>query len=1110
MTELVRGRYEVLDIVGQGGQAEVFRAIDLQHDRQVAIKVRRVATSQERDALLREARVLLGLRPHANLPLVREDFFEGDRYYIVMDWVAGESIATVLDRHRSGLPIAEVVRDLRPVAGALDHLHGHDPPIIHKDVKPGNLIREPDGRVVLVDFGLSNAGPAGTKAYSGTPGFMAPELATAAPPTPAADVFELAATAFAMLTGHPPDGTMPMLDGLPPGRNEAVQSVVRQGLSIDPDRRQIGATEFVDRLAWASGLERRPSRIARRTAGVAVLVGAVIVVLSMALLSSGVRGPTITTASVPADALGVLDPTAMKVSSALSLGGRPGAVAYGEGALWVVDASTAKVLRVDSSTREVVARIAVGSDPSGIAVGGGSVWVTNADDRSVSRIDPLTTAVRQLIVVGNDPTGIAADTTDVWVTNTQDDTVSRLDSATGAVKATIPVGDAPVAIAIGFGSVWVANESAGTVSRISPSNDQLIDTIRIGRDPKAVASGPTAVWVTGRGDGTVWRIDPSSDAITASEPVHDPTMVLANDAAVWVVDEAGGRLIRIDGATGRTTAIVALGTPPHALALGDGSLFVTTRSPIAEHRGGTLVVVSNKELVSIDPALAFEDASGGRDLSALALRLTNDTLVTYRRVGGTAGTTLVADLAVRIPGATDAGLTYTFQLRPGIRFSDGTSVAPADVRRTFERAYAAENESVKALGPPIIGIDRCTPDVCDLSRGIETDDAAGTATFRLAAPDPLFLYRLTFPAFSIVPATTPPRAISEPIPATGPYVIERFDLANAEIVLRRNPTFAEWSSDARPDGFADVIDIRGGRDPGSSVNAVERGEVDFLDPGSPDADTDASGRLGEQAHPFIGLVKGYAFLNTTVPPFDDRRVRQAINFAVDRRELGAAVGGPGFSLTCQTLPPGLPAYEPYCPYTLDPGSGVWTAPDPVAAQRLVEASGTRGMDVVVWTSSFDGGANEAGGQVLVRTLSDLGYRATLKVGPQYLSGEYGAVVGDPSTLAQLGLSRWGADFPVPEAFIGPLLTCEGIKERSNDAQLCDPGIEALVQHATDLERSDPAAANAAWTAVDRAVVDDAAWVAYGDLRGVDLVSARVGNYQRRPIDGVLLDQLWVH
>ena len=260
MAELIRGRYQALEVVGRGGQGEVVRARDSLHDRQVALKVRPVPTPEERAAVLSEARILLDVRPHAGLPLVREDFYVGARYYLVMDWVEGKSLQQVLEeRGDPGLAFGVVVGYIRQVAAALDHLHAHEPPVVHGDVKPSNLILTPRGQVVLVDFGVAVHQVAAGRIAMGTRGYVAPELASDARPTPAADVYSLAATAYTLLTGRTPD-----TDGPDPARSGAadreVARALRGALATDPARRPASAHELVAALEAATPAGR-PSGI---------------------------------------------------------------------------------------------------------------------------------------------------------------------------------------------------------------------------------------------------------------------------------------------------------------------------------------------------------------------------------------------------------------------------------------------------------------------------------------------------------------------------------------------------------------------------------------------------------------------------------------------------------------------------------------------------------------------------------------------------------------------------------------------------------------------------------------------------------------------------------
>jgi predicted ATPase len=220
------------------------RAIDHQHGRVVALKVRPVEDDSERETLLAEARILLSLPPHPGLPLVREDFFWEDGYVLVMDWVAGTDLGQVLaDTGDPGLGLGSVVDWLGQAADALGHLHAQG--VVHGDVKPANLVLTPGGRILLVDFGVSRRHGDLIGENRGSPGYSAPELHTGAA-GPAADVYSLAATAVALLTGSPPSMARPDWTGVP--HAVAVERVLRRGLAFDPDRRPRSASELVERL----------------------------------------------------------------------------------------------------------------------------------------------------------------------------------------------------------------------------------------------------------------------------------------------------------------------------------------------------------------------------------------------------------------------------------------------------------------------------------------------------------------------------------------------------------------------------------------------------------------------------------------------------------------------------------------------------------------------------------------------------------------------------------------------------------------------------------------------------------------------------------------------
>ncbi len=209
------------------------------------------------------------------------------------------------------------------------------------------------------------------------------------------------------------------------------------------------------------------------------------------------------------------------------------------------------------------------------------------------------------------------------------------------------------------------------------------------------------------------------------------------------------------------------------------------------------------------------------------LSLAYDGLIAYRRVAGAGGSTLVADLAASVPQPTDGGHTYTFQLRRGLRFSDGRPVRPEDFRASIQRAVRLAGQ-VAPLYAGIVGADACRPRRCDLTQGIETDAAARTITIHLRRPDPEFEHKLAIPLAYVLPARAPATIIrGRPPPGTGPYRITAFAPARGARLVR-NPRFRSWSTEARPDGFPDAITVTPSKDAAAQVAAVQHGRADAI------------------------------------------------------------------------------------------------------------------------------------------------------------------------------------------------------------------------------------------------------------------------------------------
>src|SRR4029079_3601796 len=278
-------------------------------------------------------------------------------------------------------------------------------------------------------------------------------------------------------------------------------------------------------------------------------------------------------------------------------------------------------------------------------------------------------------------------------------------------------------------------------------------------------------------------------------------------------------LVRVDLASGAAKQHLLAGSPRSVLLQGDDQV-VTIRGVPGAHRGGTLRVVSGPYAFPNSPDPAYGQAWTGN----LTL-LTNDGLLGYARVGGPDGETIVEDLAAAIPTPSDGGRTYRFQLRPGIRFSTGDPVRARDVARSIERARVAPGGAWGLAS--IVGAGTCSfAAPCDLSHSVVGGDASGTVTVHLTAPDPYFLYALAMPAAAIVPASTPLGEQTAPLPATGPYMYDRFGPTSG-VRLVRNPAFVQWSAKAQPYGYPDVIEwseVDRSSDPSIQV---ERGNADW-------------------------------------------------------------------------------------------------------------------------------------------------------------------------------------------------------------------------------------------------------------------------------------------
>jgi peptide/nickel transport system substrate-binding protein len=790
------------------------------------------------------------------------------------------------------------------------------------------------------------------------------------------------------------------------------------------------------------------------------------------------------------DSVGVIDSDEAKITSQYRLGTAPGAVAQGSGSIWVANPGEGTISRLHPE-EDRVDTIDIGDSPTGLAFGDGSLWVAGSEEGALAQVDPAANRVVQRIRVGTGASAVAVGYGAIWVATAVDGEVVRIDLDTGHVTRRIAVGGRPVALATGAGAVWVASEEAGTVARIDPSTGEAVDGIAVGNGPAAVVVGLGAVWTANRDDGTVSRIDPVASRVTNTVPVgRQPFALATTEDALWVAD-AGGAVLRLDPESGQVRTRVGTGSAPAGVVDFDGEIWVTTVAPPTAHRGGTLRVGSPP--TELDPALNYNPDA------FLVDRLAYEGLVGYRRLGGSAGTRLVGELATGVPEPVDQGRRYVFQLRSGIEYSDGSPLRATDVRASLERTLVV---SPKGLAPPfdsIKGVDRClaTGPNCDLSDGVVANDGARTVTFILRQPDPALLETLKF--LLITPADTPRTLLRDaPPPGTGPYRIDEV-IPDHGAVLTRNPYFDAASQGGRAPGFADRIEVEMG-DAREQADAVEKDRLDVGTVFAPASGRTAGlrTRLGARVQSGAFAMTEYAWLNTKDPPFDDPGVRRALNLAVDRARVVDLTGGPDSAdPTCQLLAPGLPGYRPVCSFTVSSSSaGAWSGPDSAQAGRLVAKSGARGTPVEVWTWPDRASV----GRYLAEVLTGLGFPARTRVFEDL--GESLIAVERPGAHPQIGLNGWIADSSDSAQFLRTLVGCQG---DFNLSAFCDPAID------TAIDRADAAGAqgSAAWQRIERRIAEAAPVVPLTTRRYVLVTSSRAGNVQFDPIYGVLFEQIWV-
>jgi peptide/nickel transport system substrate-binding protein len=455
-------------------------------------------------------------------------------------------------------------------------------------------------------------------------------------------------------------------------------------------------------------------------------------------------------------------------------------------------------------------------------------------------------------------------------------------------------------------------------------------------------------------------------------------------------------------------------------------------------------------------------------------------LLTYVHAEGAAGTKVIPGLARALPKITDGGHTYTLFLRPGLRYSDGTPVRASDFGATIERMLAM-NSPATSFYTDIVGAERFSKTKVGGIGGIESDDKTGRIVIHLVQPRSTFSNELAMLFAAPLPADTKHEDLSErPPPGTGPYEIVA-SKPGSSWEYRRNPEWAKTNGKLLPqipNGHFDTIDVTVNKNPETAVNEVQRGQKDWMEEQPP------SDRFAELLSRYKGtqllitpqIDLYYFWMNVNKPPFDDIRVRRAVNYAINPEALQRIYGGQLRPIQ-QVLPVAMPGHRPYKPYPYNLQK----------AKELIAEADPKVRDINVWTYNLD--PNKQASEYYEGVLRELGFHATLKT---VAAANYTTVIGNESTPGlDTGIANWYLDYPHPNDYFAPQLSGSSITPTasSNYARFDDPLIDRQIAL---LDRKPLApATEAAYARLDRDVMRQAPWAPFGSLALTTFVSDQI-------------------
>ena len=517
--------------------------------------------------------------------------------------------------------------------------------------------------------------------------------------------------------------------------------------------------------------------------------------------------------------------------------------------------------------------------------------------------------------------------------------------------------------------------------------------------------------------------------------------------------------------------------------------------PAGIPQGGTLSVGFNGEIQWLDPAVGYDVNSWPAE------RLMFEPLLAYDK-----GTTLVPLLADGMPTVSSDGKAYTFKLHAGVNFvnEDGSVLRPMtadDVAYSINRVL---DPNLKPTPSPvaggffgnIVGAADVLSGSATTASGIKVIDPT-TIEFDLVQADATFLNVLATPFASVVPkelAREDATAFSAAPVGTGPYLFKSYAKGQGATFVK-NPSY--WQP-GQP--YLDAIDYRTGQDDNSMLQQIEAGTLDLMgDPMPPAQFTDVTTNpdYAPQVLHHTLVDTDYVFMDTQQAgngPFSNVKVRQAVNYAIDKDAILQLTHGAGVSANC-IYPPDLPAYDASCnPYPHDVDK---------AKQLMKDAGFEAGFDTKFYTDTTD--PDPQIGASIQQDLAAIGIRA------QIVSQEFATFLDTIETphKAPIGFVGWFQDYPDPSDFIDPILSCaSAVPGGANASLYCNKDVDALA--ATAKGETDTTKRLADYQKIQQMIMADAPWAPFRHQEFYTLVGKRVGGFELHPVWLQDVRSLWIN